>query len=440
MSKTEIALGNVGFSRRQFVMGAGAAIATGCALSVAGIALADDAKDADASAGDAQTQTVTDMGGTEVEVPLDITKYADGWFAHNEISIMLNGANGMVATHCTKDAYPWMYYVCPAMDNALSTFGTDFNFEELVDLGPQVVFDSSDNLRDKLTEVGIPLLNMMFTDYDGMKQSITLTAQVFGGDAPDIAEKYNAELDQTLSDIKAVTDQIADEDRPTVLHGNAVYSYICDGSNNIIEAWIDAAGGKDVNPDTTDNATTTYSLEQIIEWNPDYIITGTPDDVDKILGDESWSSITAVQNGNVFVNPKGVFGWDRYGVEELLQLYWASHLLHPDLFADVDINQKVKDFYKTYLNFDLTDDDVDQILAAQPPVTDKGDDASTDSTTDSSTDATAGSADAKTDDAGTDDASKGDADTDAKTDDAGTDDAGTDSTADSSTDDTKSAA
>ena len=48
-------------------------------------------------------------------------------------------------------------------------------------------------------------------------------------------------------------------------------------------------------------------------------------------------------------------------------MQWASHLLHPDLFADLAIEQKVKDFYSTYLGYALTDDEVSLILAGKDP-------------------------------------------------------------------------
>ena len=73
-----------------------------------------------------------------------------------------------------------------------------------------------------------------------------------------------------------------------------------------------------------------------------------------------------MQNGQVYANPKGVFSWDRYGVEEALQLQWAANLLHPDLF-NIDIRTQVKDFYETFLNYTLTDDQVERILNAQDP-------------------------------------------------------------------------
>lgn len=51
----------------------------------------------------------------------------------------------------------------------------------------------------------------------------------------------------------------------------------------------------------------------------------------------------------------------------LCGLQWAAATLHSELFSDLDINSKVKDFYKTYLNYSLTDSDVELILAAKNP-------------------------------------------------------------------------
>ena len=76
---------------------------------------------------------------------------------------------------------------------------------------------------------------------------------------------------------------------------------------------------------------------------------------------------TGEMGSMIYVNPKGVFGWDRYGVEELLQVQWVSALLHPDLFPNLKIEEKVKTFYKTYLNYSLTDDEVKLIMAGKDP-------------------------------------------------------------------------
>lgn len=364
----------IGLSRRDFLK---VAAATGTVL--VGVTAAGQTPQL-AAADEAETQVVTDMGGTEVTVPVEPTLYADAWYAHNEVSIMLKNAEGLVATHCTPAGQPWMFYCNENINNALQTFGDDFNYEELVALNPQVVFDSKEDMREKLNDVNIPLVNCTFATYEDMEKSITLTAQVFGGDAPAIAEQYNAELEQVVADAKAITDSIADEDRPSVMHGGSVYTFNLDGTGTIIDTWINAAGGKNaVDTSTAGNAQASFSLEQIIAWNPDIIITAKPEEVDEILNDPDWASISAVQNQRVYVNPKGIFGWDRYGVEELLQVQWACQTIQPDLFPETDMTEAVKNFYSTYLHYDLTDEEAALILAAQNPPSDEDGDAAADS-------------------------------------------------------------
>ena len=74
---SECATKVAGLSRRNFLELAG--VAAG-ALAVSGmVAGAGEASAAQAD----DTQVVTDMGGTEVTVPAQVKKYADGWYAHN---------------------------------------------------------------------------------------------------------------------------------------------------------------------------------------------------------------------------------------------------------------------------------------------------------------------------------------------------------------------
>lgn len=201
-----------------------------------------------------------------------------------------------------------------------------------------------------------------------MKRSITLSAQVFGGNAPATAEKYNADLDEVLGAVRAQTDSLTDDARPAVMHGASVHTLTLDGTETIIDDWIKAAGGRNaVDQSTKGDAQAQFTMEQVIAWNPAVIITGTAGEAEQILADSAWASIKAVQDKKVYVNPRGVFGWDGYGAEEILQVPWAAHLLHPDLFPDFDISERTKDFYAEYLGYQLTDDDVELILAGEDP-------------------------------------------------------------------------
>ena len=112
------------------------------------------------------------------------------------------------------------------------------------------------------------------------------------------------------------------------------------------------------------------SAEEIINANPDIIIVGgndTDTQIKKIKEHPAFSGSNAVKNGKIYGNPKGVFSWDRYGAENVLQILWAAKTIQPDLFKDVDMKVKTKEFYKEFLNHDLSDKEYGYILKGLNP-------------------------------------------------------------------------
>jgi iron complex transport system substrate-binding protein len=74
-----------------------------------------------------------------------------------------------------------------------------------------------------------------------------------------------------------------------------------------------------------------------------------------------WQNLQAVQSKRVYVNPQGLYPWERFGPEEALQIQWAATVLHPDLFGDIDMRTVTRGFYQTYFDYTPTDADLDQI-------------------------------------------------------------------------------
>lgn len=327
----------------------------------------------ESSASSPQSFTVTDQAGEKVTIKGKVTTIADSWRAHNEVDILLGAGKGIVATVMKKSVAPWMYKVNPSMSSAVSTFGTDFNTEDLVAKNPDVVFMTvGDPSVAKVKSLGIPVVQLNFTNFDQMKTSITLTAKVLGGDAPMRAEKYNTYLDSTVQLVTAKTSKLTNNQKPKVLHVESITPLEVDGGSTIIDQWIKDAGGINVASSVKGNMKT-VSMEQIIAWNPDVIILGANGvngkvaTVSDITSNPNWANIAAVKNGKVSQNPTGCYLWDRYSPEEVLQVQWAAKTLHPDLFKELDMTKITKDYYQNYLNYTLTDDDVSRILASRSP-------------------------------------------------------------------------
>jgi iron complex transport system substrate-binding protein len=89
--------------------------------------------------------------------------------------------------------------------------------------------------------------------------------------------------------------------------------------------------------------------------------------LDELYSNPQWSQVNAIKNKKVYVNPMGVFLWDRYGMESALQFQWLAKMLHPDQFKDLDMVKETQNFYKTFLNYNLTADEANKILNAQNP-------------------------------------------------------------------------
>jgi len=316
-------------------------------------------------------RSITDMKGVKVSVPEKVEKIAALWNANNEIILALGGMDKVVATTDLIKTNKWFEHVYPKLKNLPAALnGKDLQIEELVKLAPDVIVVSSKNYQDELIKNGFSAVNLIFRDYPDMEKSIYATAEVIGtDDARKKAEKLANKIHDNSEFVTARTKNIPDAKRPKVLHllGGANLLKI-DGTNTIQNTWIKLGGG--VNAIQTEGSMIEVSAEEIINANPDIIIVGgndTDTQIKKIKEHPAFSGSNAVKNGKVYGNPKGVFSWDRYGAENVLQILWAAKTIQPDLFKDVDIKAKTKEFYKEFLNHDLTDTEYGYILKGLNP-------------------------------------------------------------------------
>ncbi|HEY3896302.1 MAG TPA: ABC transporter substrate-binding protein [Pseudonocardiaceae bacterium] len=317
---------------------------------------------------------MTDSTGASVTVPDTVTRVADAWPAHNEIVQMLAPTDQIVATVLTPSISPWLYVVDPTLTKAQTVFTTNstVNLEALARLRPDVVFASDPApFAAQTTAAGFPTLQLIFQTFADLKKVVATTAEVLGPAAQAQAQRYNAYLDNTLATLTAQTSKIPMDQRPSVLHIQSLQPLIIDGTNSIVDAWIGAAGGRDAAQIAGNLRPAT--IEQILAWNPDVIILGSSTGgsgaqaLAKLATDPVWSQVAAVRNHRVYVNPTGAFVWDRYGIEEALQIQWAAKTLHPELFPNLDLVAVTKDFYSRFLHYQLTDDQAKRILAGQNP-------------------------------------------------------------------------
>ena len=319
-----------------------------------------------------QAKIITDVEGNKVELPDNVQRVADLWHANNQIVLLLGGANKLVGTTTTIAANPWYSEVYPNIKNVpVLTNGETIQTEELLSHKPDAVLLSKKSMLTEVEQAGLKGVRVSFQDFDGLKKTVRITADVLGDKAPEIAETYIKELDGNIKFVEEHLKGLKDEQRPTVLHitkGSDLM--MIDGGKSMIGEWIKLAGGKSVLPDEANMVTVT--MEAILQANPDIIIIGSSGNkaqaaIEKIKADPTWQSISAVKNNRIYANPTGTFPWDRYSAEEALQILWAAQLFHPEQFKDLKKKKKTQAFYKKYYIYTLSKENAEQILKGLSP-------------------------------------------------------------------------
>jgi iron complex transport system substrate-binding protein len=320
--------------------------------------------------GQAQTRQV-DVDGVQVAVPVQSNRIADAWPAHNMIVYMLGQGDKIVATSINKRMCPWFYKINPAMEKAATTFAAngDNSMEELIKAKPDLVFLTKMHANaEAISRMGYTVVELSFSDFPGLRKCVLTTAEVLGGEAKAKAEKYVAYLDSNIKKIQQVTQTIPNNKKPKVLHITSLSPVTVSGSNMMMDAWIKLCGG--VNAAVGVENSKQVSTEQILSWNPDIIIyAGTSIEIKEqdVLSDPALKNTKAGRNKRIYINPKGLFFWDRYSAEEALQIQWAAQKFYPDKFKSFDEIEETIYFYKSFFDYSLTREEAAMMIKGQAP-------------------------------------------------------------------------
>ena len=98
--------------------------------------------------------------------------------------------------------------------------------------------------------------------------------------------------------------------------------------------------------------------------------TAQPDDIlNSKIGEDDWSGIQAVQDGRVYKMPLGLYRSYTPGGDVPVTLYWLAKTVYPELFEDLDVTAKAKEYYSEVFGLELTDEQIESIFT---PAADAG--------------------------------------------------------------------
>jgi len=343
-----------------------------------------------APAEEVQANTVVDLLGREVTVPETVERVAAIAGPTYEMVYMLGCADKIVMVKSGHtDSYPLANLTNPNLKdmvglsaNPSSTVNIEDYLKQDIDL--VVYYDNEIELKkfdavDMAAVVATKNTGLM----DSLEEAKVLTIDEFiekltqpldilstALNDPEARAEYETwrnYCDEKLRMVYERTKDIPMEDRKTVYWGNTWGEEIR-STYALKNRWfeVNLAGGQLIGPEENSNFPE-VTAEQLFSWDPDIILVdnhgGLPGLVMESMYRENgrWSTLSAVQNQELHRIPAGVFFLDKGSTTTLLVL-WMATFLQPELFSDIDMIEEVKYYYSEFYEFELTDEQAQNVI------------------------------------------------------------------------------
>lgn len=297
--------------------------------------------------------TVVDHLGRTITVEEAPERIVSGYYISTSALIALGLEDRVVGIEAKANKRPIYSLAAPEFLD-LPNVGTakEFDLEGCIALEPDLVILPV-RLKEQieiLDDMGITVLGVNPESQELLAEMITMLGKITRQDKYlDLLDYYEEKEAEVLSASEKMSE------RPKVyLGGNS--SFFSTATKNMYQNdLIEAAGGYNVASDIEDNYWATISYEQLVEYNPDYIIIVPNAEYTKedILNDNNLKGITAIEKGNVYQMPKEFEAWDSPVPSSILGKMWLASVLNGDNYPYEKFIDEVHDFYKEFYGFEI---------------------------------------------------------------------------------------
>jgi iron complex transport system substrate-binding protein len=317
-------------------------------------------------------RTVVDSAGRTVKVPTRVARvFAAGPPA--SVAIFAIAPDKLLGwTRAIRPAeaafMPERYAALPELGR-LAGRGDTANVETVLALRPDVIIDVGSvaatyaSLADRVQQrTGVPYLL-----FDGRLESMASTFRAIGratGD-DDRAERVAAYAERVLADVKRRVASVAERDQPRVYYARGPAGLQTGLAGSINVEVLDFIGARNVAASAR-GGLANVSLEQVLAWDPEVVITSDPNSHRAVWDDARWRGVAAVRTKRVHLSPHLPFGWFDFppGPNRLIGLYWAGRALYPAAFPD-DLRARAAEFFELFYHRRPTDAQLDALLREQ---------------------------------------------------------------------------
>lgn len=329
---------------------------------------------AEAGESGAQTVTMTDMLGRNVEIPKNLHRIlalhpipttllellapkrivsVDSVFAR---SLKVNDARFTPEQMSSLKSLP-----------LTGVYFKGFDPEQLVNLRPDLVITMTGdtNIDREQKQTGIPFFAVSKAPTASYESTIRLIGRIVG--RADRADQMAAFWARHIALVEARTLTVPASWRPTVMYTGKNGDILgIPGKETVFGSTIDTAGGKYLGDQLpavhADSENNPVSIEQIVTWDPDVVIVASTGTKVRIIDDPRWRTIKAVHDGRVYVSPQ-YEGLD--GLQAVLGMVWTQGVLldHDDANARAALAAVAQSYYTLFYGHTLTSTQIDQLAS-----------------------------------------------------------------------------
>lgn len=295
--------------------------------------------------------TVTDQIGREVTIEKEPSRLVSGYYISTSALIGLDLEDKLVGVEAKAEKRA-LYKKSASKLLDLAQVGSlkAFDLEGCIALKPDLVIlaaKQKDSIK-ALEDAKITVLAVNPETEADMKGMLSLLAKACNKE--DKAEKMLAFIQEKKEMVASLT---AGEEKPGVyLAGNADFLQTA-GEKMFQSALIEEAGASNVAKELEDNYWAQTSYEQVLSWNPQYIIlasdaTYTEEDV---LKDANLANVDAVVNQRVYKMPSAAEAWDSPVPASVLGSVWLAGVLHEEKVGKDAYLEVAKEYYEKFYGF-----------------------------------------------------------------------------------------
>lgn len=215
----------------------------------------------------------------------------------------------------------------------------NINTELLIGLKPDLVLAATNQhgkIMSLLDSNNIKVLQLNPKSYDDVKQTIGIVGQIYN--KKDKAQEVCAKLDK---DIEAIKARLPKEKHRVVIMFATARNVTVQGDTSIAGCVSKMLGFENIAAKSAKGDKTPYSMEALLEGDPEYIFVttmGKKEEIENRLKKDfkdnpAWNSLKAVKNGHVFVLPEELFLLNP-GMNYPQAVKYMAKLIYPEAIKD----------------------------------------------------------------------------------------------------------